>query len=86
MPWCNPVVVGLASWLHDLAAVRGPKAQPEHPRLVRLAPQLLAPYRYDLTIVDQVSRAIASHSFPLQPGQLRQRRFASLRQTPSLRS
>ncbi len=65
----NAEVVGLASWLHDLAAVRDPKAQPEHPRLgAELAPQLLAPYRYDLTIVDQVSRAIASHSFPLQPG------------------
>ena len=41
------------------------KAQPEHPRLgAELAPQLLAPYRYDLTIVDQASRAIASDPSP----------------------
>ena len=62
-------VVTLGAWLHDLAAVRDPAAQPEHPRLgAELAPRVLAPYQYDRAVVEQVCRAVASHSFPLEPG------------------
>jgi uncharacterized protein len=61
--------VELAAWLHDLAAVRDPAAQPEHPRLgAELAPGLLAPYGYESMVSDRVAAAIASHSFPLRPG------------------
>ena len=43
-------VVALGAWLHDLAAVRDPAAQPEHPRLgVELAPYVLAPFGTTMT-------------------------------------
>ena len=65
----DTVVVTLAAWLHDLAAVRDPAAQPDHARLgAELAPEVLAPYGYDSSVIARVSRAIEAHSFPLPPG------------------
>ncbi|HTW09576.1 MAG TPA: HD domain-containing protein, partial [Acidimicrobiales bacterium] len=62
-------VVVLAAWLHDLAAVRDPTAQPDHALLgAELAPQILTPYGYAEATIGSVARAIASHSFPLAPG------------------
>lgn len=62
-------IVTLAAWLHDLAAVRDPANQPAHARLgAELVPKVLAPYQYERALVDQVSRAVASHTLPLAPG------------------
>jgi uncharacterized protein len=62
-------VVALAAWLHDLAAVRDPSAQPDHALLgAELAHEVLSGYGYTATTIAGVSRAVASHSFPLQPG------------------
>lgn len=65
----DPLVVGLAGYLHDLSAVRDFTVLPDHAReSARLARELLPAQGFSPAIADAVARCAESHSTPARPG------------------